>query len=322
MTRPRKQTVDYFPHTCKHGKTMFILEKRYGVHGYAFWFKLLELLGSSEGHFFDCNDPANWEYLCVVTGLESELCTEALELLAKLDAIDSELWEAKVIWSENFVKGVTDAYRNRRVDPPKRPDNYIKKTTSEKITTSSLHVDNHKLNETKLNKTREDSAPPAPGNGDARPQPPAFSCECFEISPEYLKELAVKFPLLPSEYLTKEFFPRMRDWCLDNRKTSKHLKKFDSKGNLKNPRSCFSKWLKNEDPVRASGYMEAPVKFYVPPPDTEGGITYDRNCPLCKGHPGSMLAPPGSDHKYDPCTCLHPIKEVRNGAPQATAPAQ
>jgi hypothetical protein len=165
-------------------------------------------------------------------------------------------------------------------------------------------------------------APPAPGNGDARALSPAFSCECFEISSEYLAELAVKFPLLPGEYLTKEFFPKMRDWCLDNRKTSKHLKKFDARGRLKNPRRSFSAWLKNEDPGRAAGYIEAPVKFYVPPEDSGKGMTFDRNCPLCKGHPGSMLTPPGSDHKYDPCTCLHPINEVKNGAPQTTAPAK
>ena len=51
MTRPMKKGVDYFPHACVHGQTMFILEQRWGNDGYAFWFKLLEMLGTTEGHF-------------------------------------------------------------------------------------------------------------------------------------------------------------------------------------------------------------------------------------------------------------------------------
>ena len=49
MTRPKKQTVDYFPHSCNHKKTIYILEERYGNNGYSFWFKLLEMLGNTEG---------------------------------------------------------------------------------------------------------------------------------------------------------------------------------------------------------------------------------------------------------------------------------
>lgn len=63
MARPKKQTVDYFPHFVKCGRTIYILENRFGNDGYAFWFKLLEILGESEGHFYDCSNLSNWEYL-------------------------------------------------------------------------------------------------------------------------------------------------------------------------------------------------------------------------------------------------------------------
>ena len=122
MPRPRKQSVDWFPHMVTHGKTMFILEGRHGVQGYAFWFKLLELLGASEGHYFDCNYKANWEYLQGRLGADEEVSQKILDLLAKLDAIDASLWKKRVIWSDNFVSGVEVVYRNRRVDVPKRPD--------------------------------------------------------------------------------------------------------------------------------------------------------------------------------------------------------
>lgn len=47
MARPTKTSVDYFPHMTHSGKTIAILEARWGNDGYAFWFKLLELLGDS-----------------------------------------------------------------------------------------------------------------------------------------------------------------------------------------------------------------------------------------------------------------------------------
>lgn len=132
-------------------------------------------------------------------------------------------------------------------------------------------------------------SPPRPpengnGNGNGKRQPPAFSCECFEISHEYLEELSQTFPLLPAEYLTKEFFPRMRNWCLDNRKTPKHLKKFDARGRLKTPRSCFANWLKKEDPVRAECYSISPRATCLPE-DPPGILVFDPNCPVCHGDP-------------------------------------
>jgi hypothetical protein len=307
MTRPRKQTVDYFPHTCHHGKTMFIIEQRYGNDGYAFWFKLLELLGDSEGHFIDCRNPAVWEYLRSITRQDEQTTNDLLNLLAKLDAIDSELWAEGIVWSENFIKGISEVYRNRRVEIPSRPDNYNSKTTRQGITTCrkpQMKVDESRVDETRV----KDIASPAPGNGDARPQPPAFQCECFEITPEYLGELCQTFPLLPEAYLLQEFFPRMRNWCLDNRKIAKHLKKFDAKGRLKSPRSCFANWLKKEDPARAADYTEAP-RAPTLPPDPPDILIFDPECPVCHGDPFVTMGK---------CKCGR-TKEAINAATRATA---
>jgi len=122
MARPQKQTVDYFPHRCKSGKTMFILETRYDDKGYTFWFKLLELLGMTEGHTYQFSSNGNCEYLQAYTRTTKEQAIEILELLASLDAIDKELWNTeKIIWCDNFIDGVKDAYRNRVVDIPIKP---------------------------------------------------------------------------------------------------------------------------------------------------------------------------------------------------------
>jgi len=116
MARPVKNTVDYFPHVCKHNKTMFIIESHFGNDGYAFWFKLLECLGASENHYINCNVGEVWEYLQAKAKLDEEICIKILDKLAKLDAIDAELWQSKIIYSDNFVKNIADAYEKRKTN--------------------------------------------------------------------------------------------------------------------------------------------------------------------------------------------------------------
>lgn len=121
MARPRKQTVDYFPHDCQHGKTMYILEQRFANDGYAFWFKLLETLGSSDGHCIKFNQDTETEFLAAKTHMTIDKCIEILDLLAKLNAIDPELWQERIIWSDNFIERISDVYRKRESETPFRP---------------------------------------------------------------------------------------------------------------------------------------------------------------------------------------------------------
>lgn len=162
MARPQKQTVDYFPHRCRPGKTMFILETRYNDKGYAFWFKLLELLGSAEGHAYYFNKEDNCEYLLAYTRTDKDQAIEILTLLANLEAIDKELWDNdKIIWSDNFVEGVKDAYRNRVIDIPIKPVSYVRNTPHAKFLTQSDVInpqtkeEKNKLYNTKENKIKE-----------------------------------------------------------------------------------------------------------------------------------------------------------------------
>ena len=111
--RKNKNIIDYFPHKCKHGKTMYIIENKYGNDGYSVWFKTLELLGESENHYFDCRNEENWEYLQAKTKLMSTELNNIYDTFAKLNAIHRELWENKIIWSSNFIKNIEDVYKRR-----------------------------------------------------------------------------------------------------------------------------------------------------------------------------------------------------------------
>lgn len=123
MGRPRKQTVDYFPHfVTTDSRTKFILEQSWGNDGYAFWFKLLELLGRSEGHYYDLSTTANDKYLMALMKIEESVIYEILETLADLGNIDKELWqERRIIWCQSLVDNLQDVYSKRTVSAPKKP---------------------------------------------------------------------------------------------------------------------------------------------------------------------------------------------------------
>ena len=133
MARPSKTTVDYFPHDtdASHRKTLTVLQSRFGNDGYTFWFKLLELLGRSPGHYYSYKNPEDLEFLSAETQQQdTESVLNILAMLDTLGAVDHDLYEQKVIWCQRFVDGVAEAYRRAKHGVPQRPDNgvYVSKS--------------------------------------------------------------------------------------------------------------------------------------------------------------------------------------------------
>lgn len=117
MARPSKATVEYFPLVCKFSDSIEALENIYGNDGFVVWVKLLQKLGRSENHYIDLRTNAAWKLFYSIFKIDEFQVKNILDTLADLECIDKKLWEHKIIYSQNFVDGVTDAYRNRKYTP-------------------------------------------------------------------------------------------------------------------------------------------------------------------------------------------------------------
>ena len=154
MGRKDKFTVDYFPHNCNHGKTIFILETRFGNNGYAVWFKTLELLGSSNNHFIDCRNTTDWEFMSAKMQVEPDRLQQIYNLLANLKAIDQDLWEHKIIWSQKFIDNLEDVY-SRRTSICMNKDSLCKHLSIKcKRKSANRRIDVSRNTQTKLNNTK------------------------------------------------------------------------------------------------------------------------------------------------------------------------
>lgn len=118
MARPKKTKAEYFPHFSKGGKTIFILESLYGNDGYAFWFKLLELLCDTDNQVYDYRNPTNKQFLLAKTHLTEDIAVKIIQTLIELGQIDGELWTKGQIWVQNLVNNLEGLYERRKSDIP------------------------------------------------------------------------------------------------------------------------------------------------------------------------------------------------------------
>ncbi|GAH68994.1 unnamed protein product, partial [marine sediment metagenome] len=123
MARVQKDVVSYFPHDANActGDTLTVLQSRFDNDGYASWFKLLEKLASTEGHYLDCRNSTKWQLLLAKMGVDELTGVEIMNLLVEMQAIDKDLWDSKVIWCQNLVNNLADVYKNRKRKLPQKP---------------------------------------------------------------------------------------------------------------------------------------------------------------------------------------------------------
>ena len=117
MARKGKNTVDYFPHLIKQGKTMFYLRSKYNNDGYAVWYMLLEKLGEAEYHYLDLSNDVQIMYLASEFKVSEIMLNEIINILVKFGEFDTELWECEnILFNEKFIDNIQDAYKRRNND--------------------------------------------------------------------------------------------------------------------------------------------------------------------------------------------------------------
>jgi hypothetical protein len=164
MTRTARHDVDYFPFYVKDGKTLFILESKYGLQGIGFFTNLMRFLCKQPDHHICIESETDRLYFFAQIHCQEDVGMDMLQLMAKTGKIDMELWDSRrVIVSEDLLESLSDAYRNRInpiIEIGQIRLSYVRKelTDTGKAITDTIYPQT-KLNKTKLNKIRNIELP-------------------------------------------------------------------------------------------------------------------------------------------------------------------
>jgi hypothetical protein len=113
--RPERHDVDYFPFFAKRGRTLNILQSKYGLEGIGFFTNLMRFLALTPDHYYCVKDEIDRMNFFAEIGVNDESRgLEMIELMVKTGKLDRELWEnRKVIVSGAFLESLEEAYRKR-----------------------------------------------------------------------------------------------------------------------------------------------------------------------------------------------------------------
>ncbi len=114
MGRPERHDADYFPFYVKDGKTLFILESKYGLQGIGFFTNLMRFLTRQTDHHICIREESDRLYFFAQIRCPEELGMDMISLMVKTGKIDLELWEEnRVVVSQDLLDSLRDAYKNR-----------------------------------------------------------------------------------------------------------------------------------------------------------------------------------------------------------------
>lgn len=118
MARPERNTVDYFPFLCDDGKKMFYIEETYGNDGFATFVKILRELAKTDYHYLDLSKNLTLMFLSAKCKVSKDTLISIINDLVDLGKFDQLLWsENQIIWCQDFVDSIADAYLKRNNKP-------------------------------------------------------------------------------------------------------------------------------------------------------------------------------------------------------------
>jgi len=123
MANRIKETAEYFPFFVKDGKTLFVLQRKYGLSGIGFFTQIMRMLSQSPAHYYVYGDEYEKDRLNVYVGMCENDVRAYLADMVKTGKINEELWKDRdVIYSEDFALSLSELYRRRQKSPPSFED--------------------------------------------------------------------------------------------------------------------------------------------------------------------------------------------------------
>lgn len=124
---------------------MFIMEQEYADKGYVAYYKLLEMIGATPGHFIDFKLERVVRYYAASIRADKELTLKIVSTLAEIGAIDIELWQQqRIIWCDEFVEKLSHLYSKRELIPQK-PGNIIVTAPETKNLNDNRQINTHSI---------------------------------------------------------------------------------------------------------------------------------------------------------------------------------
>jgi len=114
MARPERRDADYFPFYAKDGRTLHILESKYGCKGTGFFTNVMRFLTLQPNHHFCIADDSDFLYFFSRCKCDEESGLDMLNIMSKTGKICSTCWVSyRVIVSGDLLDSLKDAYKNR-----------------------------------------------------------------------------------------------------------------------------------------------------------------------------------------------------------------
>lgn len=258
MSRPTKQTVEYFPHYVKgtaDSRTKFILEHRWGNDGYAFWFKLLELLCKTEGHAYYLKEASDWEYFIANMNVDDPTAKAILDKLSDIGKIDPELWEkSKIIWCDSLINNLKSVYAKRTISLPEKPKIKVSATKTA-VSAAEIEVFDNNNPQSKVKDSTEKEntpsmSPPAPQEDEEPPVKKTYGTDFknVKLTDDEYGKLVQRL----GKDSTADYIDRLDGWLAEGHRKKNHY-------------ATILNWWRKDNPQKASyGSVTANGKNFKP----------------------------------------------------------
>ena len=104
MARPERHDVDYFPFFAKRGKTLNILQSKFGLEGIGFFTNLMRFLSLTPDHYYCLkSDYDRLNFFAEIGLTDEDRGLAMIELMVKTGKLDKELWEIHSVIKCQFL---------------------------------------------------------------------------------------------------------------------------------------------------------------------------------------------------------------------------